>query len=211
MRRLNYGPAALRKRKGLSESIRALIESIDSEYFHLRKMLVEGRADPAPVRTALRGIEIVLREDVGLLKNQRRYLLKALSLSSEVASLDHAFGIARRKRGAPEKTSGEQATIAAEVLRLMLKGRSLEKAAIDVGSKLQLGATQARHYWASNKLSAIALVRLERGSNEPWSKAEIKRLRRLLARDGTRLREFFEQEDGTIFPPSPDAPAKYLK
>jgi len=106
------------------------------------------------VRAALKALELTLQEDVGLLKNQRRYLLKALRRSADVKSLDVAFGITGHP-GRPHKTIDEQVHIAAEVLRQMLKGRNLEAAAHEAGPKCNVGSTQAREYWRTNKSTQL--------------------------------------------------------
>jgi hypothetical protein len=203
MQRLGYGPAQLRNKKRLRECMRDLANNIDATYYHLRRMISDKEADPARVRTALRGLEIAIQEDAGLLKHQRDYLLKALRLSSEGISLDQAFGITRRRRGAPPKDLQEQINIAVDVLRAMLKGRNLESAAIEAAPNWNVGPTQARKYWAENKFAAVRQLRLERGSGERWNRTEAERLRRLLAKDIRIVQEFIQGEDGKILPPRP--------
>jgi hypothetical protein len=202
---------ALRKKKRLRECVQALANSIDVEYYHLRKMLTDKEADSIRVRAALVGLEIAIRQNAGLLKHQRAYLLKALSLSAEGIPLDQAFGITRRRRGAPPKNSQDQINIAVDVLRARLKGRNLESAAIEAAPKWKVGPTQARKYWAENKMAAIRQLRIERGVTGLWSCAEAATLRRLVANNIRIVREFLHKEDGMVFPPHSDTPEKASK
>jgi hypothetical protein len=211
MQRLGYSQLELAKRKKtkLRECVQGLAHQIDTEYYYLCQMLHKKQADPGRVQTALRALALTIQEDVGLLKNQRRYLLKALRLSAEVKSLDQAFGLSRRQRGRPERSTRDQIAIAADMLRRLLKGELLESAAYPVGEKWGIKPTQARAYWAKNKIDAIALVRSERPLTQyPWKSTEVARLRRLLAKQNRIASEFFRQENGSHFPSFPTAPEK---
>jgi hypothetical protein len=190
----NFGLIELRKRKQLRETMGRLIKRVDLEYYDLRKMLEAGEANPQRVRAALKALEIMIREDVGLLKYQRTYLLCALKRSSEPKSLDQAFGLDREKRGKQPVPTERQTEIAVAVLRMMLKGENLESAAHHVGAKFDLGTTQVREHWAKNKLGAVLTLRLERPPGiYPWKKEEAKRLNRLFAKEKRAWSEFFEQ------------------
>jgi hypothetical protein len=191
----------LRKRRKLRESLRDLNDQISSHYSNLCRMLNAGDADPVAVIAGLRALKITIAADVGLFKHQRRYLLKALSLAESAKSLDHAFGIARRKRGAPKKSEQDAIEIAAEVLSYCLKGAKLESAAHLVSRKFAIGATQARKYWAEHKIDAIAIVRNKRPADIfPWKLSEKKRLERLIGKNNRALARFLKKEALGLLP-----------
>jgi hypothetical protein len=153
----------------------------DAGIGRLRFDLKDGDAHPDDACAALTSLRISLVGKKTLSKNQRQYLLRALNIWADGKTLDQAFGLKRPRRGRPNAALARQFQIAAEVLRELLKGDSLEIAAEKAGRKLGIGATQARLWWAENKISAIAIVRNERPPDRcPWSQDEAVRLAMLI-------------------------------
>lgn len=103
-----------------------------------------------------------------------------------VTSLDKAFGLVRATVG-PQPVDGDTlGEVAAQVLRDMLRGKSLERAAQNVARERKAAGlkvtseSQIRDTWAQHKLDGWLMLRLMRiASVEPggwWTDDELRRL-----------------------------------
>jgi len=111
-------------------------------------------------------------------------------------NLEVALGVPRlpEKDGRPRNDKGRQRRLAAEVLKHMLAGLSLEQAAATVsgesstlleswgygGEKRDLGETQIREAWAKNKPKALLVLCIERAQRSiRWTPDEELRLNKM--------------------------------
>ena len=160
------------------------------------------RSRRAPRAVALKALEIIDSRNVGLLKHNARSPICAKTILRREIARPCLWGC-QREAGRPPVPRLRQVGIATGVLRLMLKGRNLDAAALQVAKQEGIGGSQVRLYWAENKLNARVALRSERPlSSHPWKKEEAKRLEQLFAKDNRRLAKLLKQES--------DAPLKAL-
>jgi hypothetical protein len=157
----------------------------------------DGVAHPDDARAVLAEFVRQDSQDRGISRPLLNYLGTAFeSYLSGRRSIDQALGLARSKPGKPSAVTEDRAiSIAAEVLRELIKGRNLETAAINAGKRMAIGSSQARAYWAAHKQMAVLKLRRERSSTrKPWTTVEAARLERLLKKDGEKLRRLLKAE-----------------
>ena len=156
----------------------------------------DGDADPVNVKWALRAIYETLGAGLPLSREMRVFLKEGLKrFFDHDYSLDQAFSLKRTKRGRPGLPPETCQTIAAEILRQRLVGRSLEYAAQKVGSDFDIGSTEARRHWSENKLYGYMRLRSERPAEKcPWTNRELVALEKIFGRDERRFQLLVKTE-----------------
>lgn len=165
--------------------------------FGLAMDLRDGHPHPEDARAALLSVQRRLVARQQLSRYQALYLKRAFSryVSGEIKTLDQAFGLERAKAGRPVAPLERQIEIATEVLRHLLNGESLDVAAERAKRICGISETQARKYWAANKLSAIVAIRAKRPVDRyPWTPEETKRLAVIAERMNREIRSLLQTD-----------------
>jgi hypothetical protein len=178
---------------------------LDSETFHLLWRAREGELTRAEAEDLL--ATFVDQADAGgvapelfghVVECVRRYLVSqwapappsSADAAPRASSLDQAFGLVRANAHRPlrpeHETTAIGADIAAEVLHeLLATGRSVQEACAAVSDDRRArkakpwGRSQIEHYWAANKVMAVALLR--HWNAEHWTKTELDMLAEIYA------------------------------
>jgi hypothetical protein len=91
-------------------------------------------------------------------------------------TLESALGLVRKK-GRPKADEGTRQEMAAEVLRLRLKGMSHQESLESVSEKFGWSSTIIGEAWCTHKFEAVCIVRNERPLDQyPWTSQEVDQL-----------------------------------